>query len=172
MRYLLLFFLIISVVSCKAKAQPVLTTANKVENNLCPKTGACLYQMLKDKALYIKKDNFGSVYPELINGNQLVLKFEYKKQNKSSLQDSSYREEVFIALDKNNLEFKTSNLEDKTIYFARWCYCKGQTGYYKINKGELAIVKLSNKKFNLHLSFVVKEVPQVINEINFTFNID
>ena len=112
------------------------------------------------------------MYPEIVNGNHFVVKYEYKKNEKANYEDSSYREEVFIELDKENLEFETTDLKSKKLFFARWCYCKGQTGYYKINHGKLSISKIDNQNFNLHLSFKIDEVPQILNEINYTFNLD
>ncbi|MGB5417391.1 MAG: hypothetical protein WBN21_01070, partial [Algibacter sp.] len=99
----------------------------------CPEDGQCTYEIFKNKTLEIKKDNLGSIYPELTIGNGFVLKFEYKKLENTNYQDAGYREEIFIELDQENLQFETTELIDKKLFFARWCYCKGQTGYYKIN---------------------------------------
>lgn len=167
-----MFFLMVCLISCKAKVKTLSKSIEEVNTKTCPEDGTCSYSFLKNKTLLIKTDNLGSDYPEVINGNGSVLKFEYKKHGNSDFQDSGYREEVFIALDSNNLEFLTTDLTNKNLFFARWCYCRGQTGYYKINKGELSISKIDNVNYKLHLSFKIDEVPQIINEINHIFNLD
>lgn len=172
MRYLYLFFVMISLLNCKAKSGLASVKSKEVEHVVCPENGSCSYEIHKNKTLQIKTDNLGDIYPNMIIGNDFVIKFEYKKAENTNYQDNGYREEVFIELDKDNLELETTDLKSQNLLFARWCYCKGQTGYYKINKGELSITKMDDKNFKLHLSFTIDEVPQIINEINYTFNLD
>jgi len=50
--------------------------------------------------------------------------------------------------------------------FARLCFCRGQTGYYIINQGQLSIKKLSESQYHLKMRFKIDEVPQVISEID------
>ena len=171
MRYLYVFYLIICLVSCKTKSELTSTITTEVANMVCPEDGTCSFEVLKNKTLLIKTDNLGSIYPEMIDGNHSVLKFEYKKHGNANYADSGYREEVFIELDTNNLEVETTDLKGRKLFFARWCYCKGQTGYYKINQGKLLVTKIDNINFQLHLSFKIEEVPQIINEINYTFSL-
>ncbi len=171
MRYLYVFYLIICLVSCKTKSKLISTAETEVANMACPEDGACAFEILKNKTLLTKTDNLGSIYPEMLDGIHSVLKFEYKKKGNSNYEDSSYREEIFIELDANNLEGETTDLKDRKLFFARWCYCKGQTGYYKINQGKLSVTKIDDKNFQLRLSFKIEEVPQIINEINYTFSL-
>ena len=170
MRYLYVFYLIICLVSCKAKSELTATTATKVSKKTCPEDGTCSFEIFKNKTLQIKTDNLGRMYPEMMDGIHSVLKFEYKKQGNANYADRGYREEIFIEL-TNNLEVETEDLKDRNLFFARWCYCKGQTGYYKINQGKLLVTKIDNINFQLHLSFKIEEVPQIINEINYTFSL-
>lgn len=172
MRYLYVFFIIFWLVSCKTKSDLTSTIATVVSKKTCPDNGTCKLDVFKNKTLQVKTDDFGETYLEIVNGNQLILKFEYKKQGNAKYQDSGYREEVFIELDIDNPEIETVNLKDKKLFFARWCYCKGQTGYYKINEGKLVVNHLDNNNFLLSLNFTINEVPQIIKEINQNFNLD
>ena len=61
------------------------------------------------------------------------------------------------------------DFKDKKVFFARWCFCKGQTGFYKINTGNLSISRLENTSYQMHLTFTVDEVPQIIKEIKQNF---
>jgi hypothetical protein len=171
MKYFYAFYLIICFVSCKAKSNLTPEKTGDVTTMLCPEDGVCTFEILENSALKNKTDHLGSIYPEIVPGNTLVAKFEYKKTNDINLQDSSYREELYIELDKSNPEIETENLKNENLFFARWCYCKGQTGFYKINKGKLKVIKISEKDYQINLSFIIDEVPQIINEINYNFSL-
>ncbi len=171
MRCFYALYLIICLVSCKTKSELASNTAVEVVNMVCPEDGTCSFEILKNKNLLIKTDNLGNVYTEVVDGNHSVLKFEYRKQGNANYEDSGYREEIFIELDINNLEFETTDLKERKLFFARWCYCKGQTGYYKIKQGKLSVTKTGDKNFQLSLSFKIEEVPQIINEINHAFSL-
>lgn len=171
MKYLYVLSLMFFLVSCKAKSEIKSTNTEEINTIACPENGVCSLEVYKNKSLEIKTDNFDRVYPKISNGNHLVLKFEYKKAENPNYADGSYREEVFIQLDIKNLEIETTNLKDKKLFFARWCYCKGQTGYYKITKGKLSVKKIDNKNFKINLSFKIEEVPQMVNQINQIFSL-
>ncbi len=100
------------------------------------------------------------------------MKFEYKRNEIPDTVDSSYREEIFVELDYNNLEFVTTNFKVQKILFARWCYCKGQTGYYKIHQGELLIKRIQNETYELNLKLKTDKVPQIINQISQVFSLE
>lgn len=171
MRFLYPLFFIICFISCKAKSELIpVNNVNPVISD-CPENGHCTLDVYKHKALQTKVDDFGQIYTETVKGNHYVLKFEYKKHTKTNYQDSSYREEVYIELDKNNLEIETTNLQAEKLYFARWCYCKGQTGFYKIKQGKFKVSRINATDFQLNLHFKIDEVPQIISEINRVFKI-
>ncbi|WP_341216276.1 hypothetical protein [uncultured Wocania sp.] len=171
MKYLYGLYLVICLVSCKAKNEIKPINNKGISIAACPENGVCSLGVYKNKTLQVKTDNLGMIYPEMKNGNYLVLKFEYKKNENSNYVDGGYREEIFIELNPENLEIETTNLQDEKLFFARWCYCKGQTGYYKINQGKLSVVKVDNINFKISLSFKIEEVPQIINEINQTIKL-
>ncbi|SFC99046.1 hypothetical protein [Algibacter pectinivorans] len=171
MNYLYVFCVLFSLVSCKAKSSLNSAVVSHLEQTVCPENGVCAYQIIENKALNVKTDNLGSVYLEMTDSDNFVVKFEYKKNSSGKHQDSEYREEVFIELNKNKLDFETTNLKFKKLFFARWCYCKGQTGYYKINEGKLSVTTIDKNSYKLHFEFTIPEVPQIINEINYTFSL-
>jgi uncharacterized OsmC-like protein len=171
MRFFCLLYLTVCLLACKTKKD--INTTNTVYEApfKCPENGICSFEVLENKSLKIITDEMQGTYPKMVNGSNFVLKFEYKKTGNSKYEDSGYREEIFIEIDKNNLEFETEDLQPHKLFFARWCFCKGQTGYYKIKKGELSITRIDNKKVELHLNFKIDEVPQIITEINHSFDI-
>ncbi len=113
------------------------------------------------------------MYPEITNGDKILLKFDYKRNEIANVMDSSYNEIIYLELDPNNIEMdiKNSELEKVKLTFARFCYCKGQTGYYSINNGSLSIRKVSATSYELSLEFKVNEVPQIISSIQEDFTL-
>ncbi|WP_298237383.1 hypothetical protein [uncultured Algibacter sp.] len=169
MKCLAVFLVLCCLLGCKAKNNLAEKTLNSVDKYWCPEDGVCSFEVLKERRLELKYDEFGMPYLNINNGNRTILKFEYKKTTSPNLADSNYREEVFIVLNTNNIEIETSNLKSEQIIFGRWCFCKGQAGNFKVSQGNLSIKKLNDTDYLLNLSFKVDEVPQIITEINHIF---
>jgi len=169
--YLILFSAI--VVSCKTKHEVLTDNKETFFSTECPKDGTCTFELMPNKSLKTQNDNLGALNMEIVNGKSLVFKFEYKRNEIPKTMDSQYIEQIFMALDPNNLEMKLKDSELKSVnlMFARFCYCKGQTGYYRVRQGELAIKKTEDTTYQLHLNFKVDEVPQIITEINQVFKL-
>lgn len=136
----------------------------------CPDDGNCTFEVLQNRSLDILEDNLGKLYQEISEGDKLVLKFEYKRNEIPDTVDSHYRELIFVEFDPKDLplELRDSALKKNKVLFARWCYCKGQTGYYEVDKGILTITKEKNN-YRLGLEFKIDEVPQIITSIDQSF---
>lgn len=171
MKHLYLLILLVFTLSCKSKNTAATQKNSEVNSVVCPENGVCSFKVLQNKSLAIKTDGLGDLFLETVEGKKLVLKFEYSKNHDKKLADGSYREEVFLELNPNDLKIETKDLVNQKLYFARWCYCKGETGYYKIKEGLLKVEKLNDGSFQLDLSFKMDEVPQVVTQINETFSL-
>ncbi|GEP51440.1 hypothetical protein FNO01nite_21120 [Flavobacterium noncentrifugens] len=130
----------------------------------CPKAGTCRIEVFENKKMQVNLDEFGSVYYKLEDDLQKkVIKYSYSKTVKGDIQDAGYREEIVFELDNfENQDFENADLQKTQMLFGRFCYCKGQTGNYKVGSGKLSI---QDKKASL--SFTVSEVPQLIKTITF-----
>lgn len=171
MKHLNLLILLVFALSCKSKNTAATQKNSEINSVVCPENGVCSFKVLQNKSLAVKTDGLGDLFLETVEGEDLVLKFEYSKNHDKKLADGSYREEVFMELNPKNLEVETHDFSNRKLYFARWCYCKGQTGFYKINEGLLKVAKQTNGGFQLYLSFKIGDVPQVITKINETFSL-
>jgi hypothetical protein len=169
MKYLLLFLTLL--LGCKSK-NPSNSFKEIVVKELCPEDGKCFHDILKNKKIEFNYNNLNELYPTFPEGENIIFKFEYKRNEISNTQDSSYREEILIELNPHDLEFETATFKGKKILFARWCYCKGQTGYYKIEQGKLSVIKKATHTYELKLNFKMDEVPQVITEIKHIFTLE
>ena len=173
MKYVIAFLFCI-ITSCNSQQKASIEANKMIVETKCPEDGLCTFEIRTKKSLYIEESSLGEMYPKISDGEKLVLKFDYKKKEIPDVQDSSYNEIIYLEIDPDNPEvnLKDSELEKVKLTFARFCYCKGQTGYYKIKEGNLSIKKTSKNNFNLALTFNINEVPQIINSINETFVLD
>ena len=166
MKFTYLILLIHLVISCKT--QPKLTQNNHLvlQNINCPEGGDCVFEVLKDSNLQIKTDEFGKLYPEIIPGDKLVIKYEFKKDEIKNTADSNYSEFVYFEINKDDkqLILKDVELQKVKMLFGRICFCRGAMGYFKVTEGDLFLSNYDHK-LQIDLKFNVKKIPQIVTEI-------
>ncbi len=170
MKNILLVFLVLPFTFCGSKKSAV---SDKKEiifdlKSDCPLDGVCTLEVLKNKSLLVKSDEFGANYYELIDSETAsVVYYKYLRQAKGNLQDGNYTEEVLFEISNsfNSFTYANEELQNVKMLFGRLCYCKGQAGYFKVNEGTLSLKK-DNDKMELNLSFKIHQVPQIINTVN------
>lgn len=162
------FIILLVLASCGTKRSTSVLDASL--NSGCPKDGDCTVAIFDNKSMTVKTTELGSLYYELAeNTSKKVIKYTYNRKVKGNIQDASYREEIVFEINSNadQLVFTDESLQDTQLLFGRFCYCKGQTGYYKIDSGSLRISKNSASKITeVDLSFKSKKVPQVTEAIS------
>jgi len=170
--FLILFYL--ALVSCKTKQDLLVEKKDTFYSTECPNDGTCTLELMPNKSIKTLYDDFGAIYVEIIDGASVVLKFEYKRNEIPNTMDSQYIEQVFMELDPNYMEvdLTDSELKNVNLLFARLCFCKGETGFYKIREGKLNIDKTDENNYQFHLIFKVNEVPQIITEIGQVLKLD
>jgi len=161
--------LLVSIVllSCSAKKNTAINTA--ILTSDCPKDGTCTIKLFKNQSMSIQEDEWGNRSYKLVeNGEKNVIQFNYIRTVKGNLQDAGYREEIVFEINNGsyNLSQSGAALQNSKMLFGRFCYCKGQTGYYNVTEGNLSISGSQQKAAMLTLK--VSEVPQIIKEITFT----
>jgi hypothetical protein len=171
----ILFFLTLTIIACKP-AQSTTTVVNTTFNLLntnCPENGKCTLELIPNKTIEFKKDEFGFYYPEISEGSKTILKYTFKKNPIPNTQDSNYTEIVYAELDSNLKEISLSNkeLQNIKLFFGRLCYCKGETGYFPIKNGDFKLTIPSKNTVQIDLIFKVSEVPQIISEIHETISL-
>lgn len=130
----------------------------------CPTDGNCKIEVFKETKLVVKQDEFGhNYYEKEYDPNKKVIKYSYSRKVKGDIQDAGYREEVVFELDHlENQKHVDSDLQQTKMLFGRFCFCKGQTGNYKVSQG---ILSIQDQKATL--DFTVSEVPQIMKNIAF-----
>ena len=163
---------------CNSPKTTVLQSELKsdIATSNCPNDGTCTFNVVKNKSVEIKKDEFGATYLNTYDSNKTLLKFEYSRNALDNTEDSNYTEAVYIQLNENSekLEPINKNLSTtkNTVFFGRLCFCRGQTGYYHINQGKLNLTKKEGDLYEIDLEFNTDEVPQVINKITEVFKLN
>lgn len=144
---------------------------SKIESH-CPSDGKCTIETFRGKSLIVKQDEFGSTYTQLEdNPETTVIQYQYNKNVKGDLQDANYREEVLFEIKNSTTQLNLSgnNLQQTKMLFGRFCFCRGQTGYYKIEQGNLKLNQNENN-LNFTLDFTITKVPQIIKYIETSIN--
>lgn len=173
MRLLFYCFSLIILMSCAGtKDQEKDQKANIPPPHInCPEGGDCSFEIMKNSILKLNYSNSGQLYPEIIKGDKIVVKFHYKKDEIKDVMDSSYSEYVYLEFDPNETQIilKDKELQKVKMVFGRICYCKGSMGYFQVKQGNLFIF---NRDGNLQLrtSFKVNKIPQVVQQIDENIN--
>lgn len=164
-------FILVLFLSCNSSKQNIKHLPLEVSST-CPENGSCTFEILKNKSFLIK-NSFGDSYPEFIDSNKLIFKFQYLRDSIPNTQDSSYKEIILIELnsDYDELDFSSIDFESATIYFGRICFCRGQNGYFKVTNGKLSIKELEDKSFNLKFDYMLQDIPYVVKSINQSFEL-
>ncbi|WP_298155909.1 hypothetical protein [Flavobacterium sp.] len=171
MQKLILFFLGFFTLIC-CNTRPVLDHNGQHISILsgCPADGKCTVEMTAGKSLVVHEDEFGNRSYELMDEiGTNVYKVAYNRNVPEGVQDGTYREEIiFESKNENKSSVLQGNaLQNAKLLFGRFCYCKGQTGYYKITDGTLRISGNTGERV-YSLDFKTDKTPQVLNSVTFS----
>jgi hypothetical protein len=172
MKIYIILLLLALLSSCSSSKKSV-STFSKLDNSIaleseCPIDGKCTIKIIKNKALNVQTDQFGSVYTQQLESPETsIIVFQYDRNVPKDLQDAHYREEIVFQVNNAspNLTLKDKEIQITKMLFGRFCFCRGQTGYYRVENGILNLNQVEDK-INMSLSFKVDQVPQKIEVIN------
>ena len=136
----------------------------------CPENGKCTIQIFRNKNMEVKTDEFGSIYQAMNDdSNKSVVVYQYNRNVEEGLQDGQHREEIIFEINNSDAEIQLSDkeLQETKMLFGRHCYCKGQAGNFKVEKGTL---NLTNKAgiVTVALDFQITKVPQLFTTVRAT----
>lgn len=133
----------------------------------CPEAGTCSVTVHKKKNLVIKEDGTGATYPEMADGDNIVISYTYLKKGPEGTVDGDYSETIHFEMPTgvNALNKENAALSDVKLLYGKHCYCKGEAGYYPLTDGKLT-VKRSNETIAFDLKFNVGKTSQVISHIS------
>lgn len=155
---------------CKCPQNSVSNTPSTTIESVCPENGKCSIQIFKNKSLDVKEDEFGSIY-YVMNDNTMtsVIVYEYKRNVEEGVQDGQHREEIVFEINNTDKEIHLNDfaLQNTKMLFGRHCFCRGQTGFYKVSDGKLNLENKDNT-ITLDLDFTITKVPQLYSKVKAT----
>lgn len=159
------FLILATLLSCGAKKAAFVPTETQLLSD-CPKQSECEITLLHDKKMAVRQDENGAHYYTLEDApGKNVMIYKFNRIVKGNIQDGGYREEIVFEINSEFSDNLTdSELQNTKMLFGRFCFCKGQTGYYPVRKGSLLV----SPDHEATLDFSVPEVPQVIRQIRFS----
>jgi hypothetical protein len=163
----LLFFFIASCCNTKNAVASKNTVATLQSN--CPGNGTCTITSNPGKSLGINEDEYGNLrYVLNDDATKSVFVITYNRNVPKDVQDGTYREEIIFECDNSNKStvIEGEALKNAKLLFGRFCYCKGQTGYYTINNGTLRISGDNHQRI-FNLDFITSKTPQVLSSVKF-----
>jgi len=165
MRKIIALFLFGLLFSCNA--QKNVSTAMPTLTSECPQDGTCQIEILKNKQLILHYDDLGGMYYDIKDQEgTTVIHYQYNKTTQANLQDGHYREDIIFEIKNSDklLDLTDSELQQTKLIFGRHCFCKGQTGYFKIENGNLQLS--AKNEINFDLNFTCDKVPQIIKSVS------
>ncbi|WP_179353187.1 hypothetical protein [Winogradskyella vidalii] len=134
-------------------------------SELCPESGTCSFEILKNKSFKLVKDDIGEYYPKITEATSNLLKFEFKSGQIEAVPDSGFTEVVYLEINKEKLmSFEDKMLKQVNASYGRLCFCRGQSGYFPIDKGQLNIKKITKTQYEIDFEFEINEVPQTLKQ--------
>lgn len=155
---------------CNTKSAALSKKAMAVLQSECPENGSCVIVSSPGKSMSVDEDEYGNLHYTLKDdSSKSVFAVTYNRNVPKDVQDGTYREEIIFECDNLNKSavIEGEALQNVKLLFGRFCYCKGQTGYYKINKGSL-MISGDNKQRVFSLNFTNTQTPQVLSSVKFT----
>jgi len=155
---------------CKSQKTNTITAPEKSmvsTISACPEDGKCTLEIFRNQHLNVLSDEFGTTYYKMVDDNSSsVIRYFYDRNVPKDLQDAGYREEIVFEVknSETNLSLADNELEKTQMLFGRFCFCRGETGYYKVNEGNLKLTQKENT-INFTLNFTISKVPQTIKNI-------
>lgn len=173
MKLLIYMLPLLMIGACKTtQTDSVITNTNTMEetinkNSGCPDDGTCGIEVYKNKKLTILDDGTGSLYPEMIEGDAMVVEYTYFREGPEGTVDGNYSETIHFEIPQaaTNLKKENAALADVNLYYGKHCFCKGEAGYYPVTDGKL-LVDVSEEGLVFDLIFNVNKTSQVVRHIS------
>jgi hypothetical protein len=170
MKKLFLIPLALGLSFCNCKKNSVSKPTMVSIESTCPENGKCSLEIIKNKSLEIKTDEFGKFYYALNDDvAKSVIHYQYNRTIEEGLQDGQHREEIVFEINNSDEKISYSDfaLQNTKMLFGRHCFCRGQAGYFKVNQGTLTMERKKGSS-SIDLDFKIAEVPQLFTKVKAT----
>ena len=123
--------------------------------------------IFNNSSLTIKEDSTGQLYPVKESGNNIVVEIKYQEDGEFGTVDGDYSETLHFEISKNTkeLRLKDNQLTEVKALFGKHCFCRGEAGYYFINKGKFKVIK-SDKEIYFDIDFSIEETSSKLIRVS------
>jgi hypothetical protein len=153
--------------SCGNIKQSSNATANEINNAI---TSENLNVEIKKNTVYsLIKDTTGALYPAFETGNATTLIFKYTEKGPKGIVDGDYTETIHLMIPDNieRGDYSDADLQKVTMLFGKFCFCRGESGYYPVTKGKLS-VKNKEGAMTINVSYEIPKTSAKVTAIKQT----
>ena len=168
MKSILLMSVFLIFISCGNKINLALKKeVNILKENTENHKSEVFVTVSDNSSLIIKEDATGHLYPVIVSGDRIVIEYKYEEKGEEGTIDGDYSETLHFEISKNTKELclKDDQLTKVKLLFGKHCFCKGEAGYYYINKGKLKVLKL-NKEIYFDINFNLEESSSKLKRVS------
>ena len=126
------------------------------------------------KAFYMKNKTIifntsDSINPEfeVVNGKELVFKYEFRSKDYLAISDDEYVERLYFKrLPKGNrFVYNLKNLKKSHLLYSQSCFCM-DAGNYVIQKGSVVGTKINKTTWNvkINFSYIARNTKNLVNK--------
>ena len=87
----------------------------------CPEDGDCSFEVFKNSNLNLAYGSDGKLYPEVTEGEKIVIKYHYKRKTIENTMDSNYSEYVYFEFDPNVKQIILKDTELQNVKMTFFC---------------------------------------------------
>ena len=142
------------------------TVLSKEAKFSCPEDGNCYVTFSPNKSINIVYINNHLSYKIIDDASKTLIQFQYIINQNDAPIDGGYRETVFFEVNKSDKTINLNNfdLQKTKMIYGRYCNCRGQSGVFLVENGNLKLSKTIDK-ISFTLNYSTGEIPQLINKI-------
>lgn len=138
-----------------------------ITESVCPEAGACDVKVMKNSSLTIKEDETGQLYPVIVPGDHIVIEYSYVEKGPEGTADGDYSETIQFEIANSDAELalKDGTLQEVNFLYGKHCFCRGEAGFYKVEKGALQLSKKGDE-LTVDASYVIDGISQKTNHFS------
>lgn len=164
MKVLIPIFIFFTILSCKTKDTSLMSNLSNKSEQLkisdCPKGITCTVEVLKNKTYTIETDSMKKIYPKIVDGEDIVIKYTYSVDNPNNYADGNQSETLHFIITKDmETTFKDKELQKVKLLFGKNCFCRDIFGFYTVDEGIFTINNLNGKSV-IDIEFTIPKLGE------------
>jgi hypothetical protein len=138
---------------------------DSLQNAFNPEIKKAFY--MKNKTIVFNtKDSINPEF-EVVNGNELVFKYEFRSKEYLMMSDDEYVERLFFKVKPkgNHFVYKLNNFKKSNLLYSQSCFCM-DAGNYVIQKGRIVGTKLNKNTWKVYIkfSYIARNSKNLVNK--------